>query len=773
MRLTFAGSSVPGRVVAVGRRFPTVSGSFAAADETLLATALNADDPGSAVPSEMWLRAGNADRVAALNVQVTPAALRQHDPQLPRGPLATLRSDPLSRGIRLVLEGAAVLALLLSLAALLLSVAAAVRDDRVALFDLEAQGVGPPTLRSQLRLRAAIVTAVGLVVAMVIGVVLSAATVGLVQVTASATVPVPPLELRLAWPVVLAGLVAVLAGVGAGGGAVDQGRVLGRPAAAGHGGGAVSRAIDVRDVFRIHRTAEGDAAALQGLTLSVEEGEIVVVLGPSGAGKSTLLRILAALEPLSAGTANVYGLDIGSLRGRAAADYRARRLGMIDQHYTRALPPDLRCEEIIGLQLALRGEQRSRRRDRAAALLAAVGLERAATMLPGQLSGGEQQRVAVCAALAHRPQLLLADEPSGELDRRNGDTVYELIRELVRDQGTTAVIVSHDHGATRIADRTVRIRDGRLSEEWRDGRAMLVVGHGGWVHLPEHLRAGLGITSHVQADHEGDGVVLRPAPGTFVAQQQPAPPPAVTAGSEPVAALRQVTKAFGTRSLFAGYDAEFRRGAMTAVIGRSGSGKSTMLAMLAGLERPDAGEVLVLGQQLSRLDRDGLAGLRRSSVAYVGQEPGLVGFLSAEENVTFTLGLRGVTGAAAVDRARESLSQVGLGPRSDQRAGRLSAGERQRAGDRACAGRRSRPAAGGRADVPARPGQRRVGGGAVGRRGGQQVAGGGLRHPRSAADRVRRRGGAPGRRAVDGRGIRARGGRRRGLMWRRLRAGGP
>ena len=179
----------------------------------------------------------------------------------------------------------------------------------------------------------------------------------------------------------------------------------------------MSRAIDVRDVFRIHRTAEGDAAALQGLTLSVEEGEIVVVLGPSGAGKSTLLRILAALEPLSAGTANVYGLDIGSLRGRAAADYRARRLGMIDQHYTRALPPDLRCEEIIGLQLALRGEQRSQRRDRAAELLAAVGLERAATMLPGQLSGGEQQRVAVCAALAHRPQLLLADEPSGELDR--------------------------------------------------------------------------------------------------------------------------------------------------------------------------------------------------------------------------------------------------------------------------------------------------------------------------------------------------------------------
>jgi hypothetical protein len=210
VRLSFAGISVPGRVVAVGRRFPTVSGSFATADETLLATALNADDPGSAVPSEMWLRARNADRVAALNAQVTRPPYDSMTASSHAVVLATLRSDPLSRGVRLVLEGAAVLALLLSLAALLLSVAAAVRDDRVALFDLEAQGVGPPTLRSQLRLRAAIVTAVGLVVAVVIGVVLSTATVGLVQVTASATVPVPPLERHLAWPLVLAGLVAFL-----------------------------------------------------------------------------------------------------------------------------------------------------------------------------------------------------------------------------------------------------------------------------------------------------------------------------------------------------------------------------------------------------------------------------------------------------------------------------------------------------------------------------------------------------------------------------------
>jgi ABC-type lipoprotein export system ATPase subunit len=435
-------------------------------------------------------------------------------------------------------------------------------------------------------------------------------------------------------------------------------------------------AIEARDLFRIHRTAEGDAAALQGLTLTVADGETVVVLGPSGAGKSTLLRILAALEPISAGTASVAGHDLGSLRGRAASDYRARLLGLVDQHYSRALPPDMACADIIGLQLALRGVGRDPRRERAMQLLAAVGLEDAAEVRPGRLSGGEQQRVAVCAALAHRPRVLLADEPSGELDRRNAEIVYRLIRELTAAEGTTALIVSHDHGATAIADRTVRIRDGRLSEEWRDGRPSLVVGHGGWVHLPEELRDRYGISTHVRAEEGAEGIVLVP-------DAAPAAPPAHHVptrrqAGDPVAVLDGVAKAFGTRRVFSGLGVSFRRGVMTAVIGRSGSGKSTLLAMLAGLERPDAGDVRVLGQQLSGLDRAGLAQLRRSSIAYVGQEPGLVGFLSAAENVAFTLTLRGLEERDADERARVALAQIGLGARLDQHAARLSAGERQR-----------------------------------------------------------------------------------------------
>jgi hypothetical protein len=210
IRLSFAGVAVSGRVVAVGDRFPTVAGSFAVVDETLLATALNADDPGSAVPDELWLRARHAGDVAALDAAVRRAPFDRMARSSYAQQLQALRSDPLSKGIRLVLEGAALLALALALAGLLLAIATAVRDDRLALFDLEAQGVSPATLRSQLRLRAAIVTAVGLAAALVIGLVLSAATVALVQVTATATVPVPPLQRHMAWPLVAAGLGAFL-----------------------------------------------------------------------------------------------------------------------------------------------------------------------------------------------------------------------------------------------------------------------------------------------------------------------------------------------------------------------------------------------------------------------------------------------------------------------------------------------------------------------------------------------------------------------------------
>src|SRR5205085_8484616 len=277
---------------------------------------------------------------------------------------------------------------------------------------------------------------------------------------------------------------------------------------------STATAIELRDVFRVHSTREGDAAALQGLSLRVADGEVLTVLGPSGSGKSTLLRLLAGLDRPSAGVVRVYGEDVGKLPSRRLADYRSTLLGYADQHYARALAPELSARELVALQLGLRGASSSERYARADELLERVGLSGKRNRRPTELSGGEQQRVALCAALAHRPKVFLADEPTGELDAATADHVYAMLDELVREHRCTTVIVSHDPESARIADRIVRIRDGRVSEEWsRDEGTSdtIVVGRGGWLRLPEELLLRAGIGAKATARFADGGVVVEPS----------------------------------------------------------------------------------------------------------------------------------------------------------------------------------------------------------------------------------------------------------------------
>jgi ABC-type lipoprotein export system ATPase subunit len=280
----------------------------------------------------------------------------------------------------------------------------------------------------------------------------------------------------------------------------------------------VNTAVEARELFQVYSTPEGDAAALQGLTLNVLEREVLVVLGPSGSGKSTLLRILAGLERPSAGRVHVFGAELGKLGGRALADYRTRVLGFVEQHYTRSLDPDLTARQLVSLQPALAGESRRTRDLRALELLERVGLGEKRESRPAELSGGEQQRIAVCAALAHRPSLLLADEPTGELDEASANLVYTLLGELAREHGCTTVVVSHDPESARIADRTVRVRDGRVSEEaaGSSGDETIVVGR--WKRVPS--------SSVRQAAERSPSLRLRSTVAV-------APPAARTAGSPP------------------------------------------------------------------------------------------------------------------------------------------------------------------------------------------------------------------------------------------------
>jgi ABC-type lipoprotein export system ATPase subunit len=436
-------------------------------------------------------------------------------------------------------------------------------------------------------------------------------------------------------------------------------------------------AVEAVDLFRIYPAAESNAVALQGLTLDVAEGELLVVFGPSGSGKSTLLRILSGLDRPSAGTVRVFDHDLRTLRGRALLEYRSRTLGYADQHYTRALAPELSARELVGLRLGLLGETRAERDRVADRLLERVGLLDKRDALPGELSGGQQQRVAICAALAHRPQLFIADEPTGELDAANATQIYELIRELGRESGATTIVVSHDPESAAVADRVIQIRDGRVSGESRGGaETEAVVNRGGWIRLPEEL---VGETTRARLEPTLEGVLVRVPPVDTARNQVVG---RVPEGGEVVARTLGLAKTHGSGAratrVFHDLSLELVSGRLSAITGPSGTGKSTLLHLLAGLDLPSAGEVEILGTVLSSLDATGRAYLRRSQIGLVTQGTDLVPFLSARESVELALALRGVGRDDASERAAASLADVGLAELADQRVARLSMGERQR-----------------------------------------------------------------------------------------------
>jgi peptide/nickel transport system ATP-binding protein len=442
------------------------------------------------------------------------------------------------------------------------------------------------------------------------------------------------------------------------------------------------RAVALRNVFCVHRTSEGDAAALQGTTLTVARGEIVCVLGPSGAGKSTLLQVIAGLQTPSAGEVSVLGEEVGRAPSRVRARLRQACIGFLSQNSGAVLSPDLSIGDSVMMPLALRGVGRGKREARRDGLLEAVGLADAAAARPGRLSGGERQRAALCVALAHRPQLLLADEPTGELDEDSADEIRRLIVGLVRSEGTTAVLVSHDPSMGEIADRTIRMRDGRLVEE---GSA-LVVGSGGWIRLPPELLADAGIGDRVRIQPAAGGLLVTGANGRVpdapVAASAPNGPtshgPDAPSPTPGVVEAHALTKRYGSRTVLDGLSWTFATGALTVVTGRSGTGKTTLLSLLCGLVVPDDGELIIDGTAVGGDNPEQRAARRRARIGYLPQDPAPVGFLSAVENVVLALRVRGWSAADAGERATEVLARLGLGERLRQRVSRLSAGEAQR-----------------------------------------------------------------------------------------------
>ncbi|WP_406271856.1 ABC transporter ATP-binding protein [Actinacidiphila glaucinigra] len=275
-------------------------------------------------------------------------------------------------------------------------------------------------------------------------------------------------------------------------------------------------------------TAQGvEVQALQGLDLLVARGELMALVGASGSGKSTLLNILAGLDTPTAGAASVAGFDLLDLDGGTRLRYQREVVGYVWQQTSRNLLPYLTALQNVVLPMRLAGGAKGRRQraTRAAELLEMLGIAHCADRRPQQMSGGEQQRTAVAVALANHPALVLADEPTGQLDSANAEQVFAAFRTANQELGTTVVIVTHDQAVAQAVDRTVAIRDGRTASEVlrhttvddqgntiTHAREYATVDRAGRLQLPGDFATALDIRHRVLLDLEPDHIEVRPDP---------------------------------------------------------------------------------------------------------------------------------------------------------------------------------------------------------------------------------------------------------------------
>jgi putative ABC transport system ATP-binding protein len=216
--------------------------------------------------------------------------------------------------------------------------------------------------------------------------------------------------------------------------------------------------VKVRDLVKVHRTGKIEVQALRGLSMDVEAGELIAIIGPSGSGKTTLLNIVGGLDTATAGTVQVGDKNVTALSVMQLVDFRRKMVGHIFQ--TLNLIPTLTAEENIEFAMVASGVPRKSRKKRVRELLDIVGLADRAHHKPEELSGGEQQRIAIAAALANDAPVLLADEPTGELDTANAKIVVDYLVKVNRELGKTTIMVTHDPSVARVAHRILRIEDG-------------------------------------------------------------------------------------------------------------------------------------------------------------------------------------------------------------------------------------------------------------------------------------------------------------------------
>jgi len=282
-------------------------------------------------------------------------------------------------------------------------------------------------------------------------------------------------------------------------------------------------AIVCDNLVKIYKVADLEVVALQGLDLVVESGELIAIVGASGSGKSTLQNILGAVDTPTAGHVEVAGFDLTGLSERDRTLYRRRVVGFVWQQTSRNLLPYLTAAENVELPMTLDGLGQRRRSERVGKLLELVGLAERARHRPDALSGGEQQRAAVAIALANEPSVLLADEPTGELDSESASQLFETLRAVNFELGVTIVVLTHDPLVSEKVQRMIEIRDGRTATETVRRRAygaegeervvaeeLAVLDRAGRLQLPSEYVATLALSHRVRLALEEDHIAIWP-----------------------------------------------------------------------------------------------------------------------------------------------------------------------------------------------------------------------------------------------------------------------
>lgn len=270
----------------------------------------------------------------------------------------------------------------------------------------------------------------------------------------------------------------------------------------------MSPLITCQQVVKAYQVGQHEVVALRGIDFEMERGEMVAIVGPSGAGKSSLLNLLGGMDLPTAGQLIVDGQNLLTLKPREIANYRLRRVGFLWQQVERNLLPHRSAIRNVTLPMMLANVPIWQRNRKARELLDAVGLAKHAHRHPSQLSGGEQQRVALAVALANHPMLLLADEPTGALDRHSAIQVMALLHDLRQRYELTVLMATHDAEIAAHADRVLTLRDGALGQDVSEEE--LTLDESGLIRLPGAVRSHLADVPHIAVEIRPEGVLLRP-----------------------------------------------------------------------------------------------------------------------------------------------------------------------------------------------------------------------------------------------------------------------